>query len=758
MNDADLGENIGQQSRGVDGADHHTRGGTVIQNDEVHLDPTRWWFASAAFPMIAGTLGPVASAFSICALVKNWRQEILPGSDVTKAVFIPDPPWLYAVNGIQLFIAILANIFLLLNMAKRVRFIVAQPVTIVGWYISSICLIALCATAGGPLILKPEINYVWSQAFWYGLFAAVLYFIVASLMVVTVWGAEAGHYDKDFELTMSQRTLMLQTILFLMYLLIGALVFSHIEGWSYLDAVYWADVTLFTVGFGDFSPQTTLGRGLLMPYALIGVTSFGLVIGSIRSLVLDRGKRRLDARMMEKKRRQLIQRLTKKGKGELLVPIRDGEELDSFPESKGAEGPQTEFERRQREFQLMRKIQDQTSMRRRWTAMAVSTTTWLVLWLVGSKIFQVSEAPYQGWTYFNGIYFSFTALTTIGYGDLTPVSNASKAFFVFWSLLALPTLTVFISNAGDTVVKGIRDGTLKLGNITILPGEGSFRSEMKQLLSRLSCGILFDDDDEVEESPPGFLGAAQNRRDEEDESEERDQTFKNANDPEKGHSDSSTPTKKSETEHRGRKSPNDREQTHPSKRARSQARENLPIHLPKSRAKYHLMLIDEIRRVTRHLQHSPPRKYTFKEWAWYLRLIGEDENNSATHRKPAKNPRAKEAYTDFPGQHGQGGQTQNPASGTKKIEEKPPPDSGVHDEGTADSEAAPRLKWSWVGHRSPLMDTQEEAQWILDKLEERLNQELLEAVEKQDGKAGVQEVKREERENETKGLGPTPLE
>lgn len=304
--------------------------------------------------MIAGTLGPVASAFSICALVKNWRQHIPPGSDVTKAIFVEDPSWLLAVNAVQLVIALAANAFLLLNMTKRVRFSIAQPITIVGWYISAICLLVLCATAGGPLVIEPQIEYVWSQAFYYGMFAAILYFIVASLMVVTVWGAQRGHYDKDFELTMSQRTLMLQTIVFLGYLLLGALVFSNIEGWSYLDSVYWADVTLFTIGFGDLSPQTRLGRGLLVPYALVGVISLGLVIGSIRSMILDRGKHKLNARMLERQRRLLIRRIRHKGNGHILEPI-DGDASDDFPSS----SQWTEFERRQKEFQLMRKIQRQ---------------------------------------------------------------------------------------------------------------------------------------------------------------------------------------------------------------------------------------------------------------------------------------------------------------------------------------------------------------------------------------------------------------
>lgn len=35
-------------------------------------------------------------------------------------------------------------------------------------------------------------------------------------------------------------------------LTIGALVFSHVEGWKYLDAFYYCFITLTTIGFGDY--------------------------------------------------------------------------------------------------------------------------------------------------------------------------------------------------------------------------------------------------------------------------------------------------------------------------------------------------------------------------------------------------------------------------------------------------------------------------------------------------------------------------
>lgn len=59
-----------------------------------------WWFLSTAFPMIAGTLGPVASAFSICSLAEPWRQQLVPGGDIQDASSVPDPSW-YALAGFR---------------------------------------------------------------------------------------------------------------------------------------------------------------------------------------------------------------------------------------------------------------------------------------------------------------------------------------------------------------------------------------------------------------------------------------------------------------------------------------------------------------------------------------------------------------------------------------------------------------------------------------------------------------------------------
>lgn len=570
----------------------------------------------------------------------------------------------------------------------------------------------LTATAAGPLkdgLPEPVDEYVLSQAFWYAVWAAIVYFVVASLMVVTFWGAVSGHYPKDFDLVTSQRTLMLQTIMFLMYLLLGALVFSTIEGWNYLDAVYWADVTLFTVGFGDFAPNTHLARALLVPYALIGIISLGLVISSIRTMILERGRRRLDARMEERNRRRVIRTMTRKGKDEILIPL----QREATNDTMEADVPPGEFERRRDEFELMRKIQERASSRRRWAAMAISTGTWLILWFVGAVIFQKCEHPYQGWTYFDAFYFAFVSLLTIGYGDPSPISNAGKSFFVFWSLLALPTMTVLISNAGDTVVKFVRDATIHLGNITILPGEEGFARNFKYVAHQLTFGRAFKStrdvlEDVKRQDQPSEKSTPSTSKGKEEESTTNGATGSVLSGSQRKVYQSG-PSFLIPTTTQGR-------------RSLTLIRHKLD-DLPTGHD-FHLLLISEIQAVSKHVHEARPRHYSFEEWAWYLGLIGEDERDPNTHRKakPTDNHnhkhKRKRTHKHRKRRHPQG----HPHH--EEHEETDMEGEHEYEAQYETGEADEQLKWSWVDHRSPLIGGQEESEWILERLMEKLKESL----------------------------------
>jgi len=63
---------------------------------------------------------------------------------------------------------------------------------------------------------------------------------------------------------------------------LGTVVFHLVEGWSILDSLYVTAQTVTTVGFGDITPRTALGRSFATVFMLIGV---GVVLYALTSTV-----------------------------------------------------------------------------------------------------------------------------------------------------------------------------------------------------------------------------------------------------------------------------------------------------------------------------------------------------------------------------------------------------------------------------------------------------------------------------------------
>ena len=53
--------------------------------------------------------------------------------------------------------------------------------------------------------------------------------------------------------------------------MINGIAFSFIEDWTFLDAVYFTMITLSTVGYGDFVPNTVAGRILSSFLIILGI-------------------------------------------------------------------------------------------------------------------------------------------------------------------------------------------------------------------------------------------------------------------------------------------------------------------------------------------------------------------------------------------------------------------------------------------------------------------------------------------------------
>ncbi|PYS74483.1 MAG: hypothetical protein DMF69_01660 [Acidobacteria bacterium] len=89
-------------------------------------------------------------------------------------------------------------------------------------------------------------------------------------------------------------------------ILVGTVAFHLLEGWSILDSLYVTAQTVTTVGFGDLSPKTSLGRAFATVFMMVGV---GIVLYALTSTVQSIVQSELLATLGRRRRTREMSRL-----------------------------------------------------------------------------------------------------------------------------------------------------------------------------------------------------------------------------------------------------------------------------------------------------------------------------------------------------------------------------------------------------------------------------------------------------------------
>lgn len=69
----------------------------------------------------------------------------------------------------------------------------------------------------------------------------------------------------------------------------ASVFYRYVEGWSWLDSIYFSVVTISTVGFGDFSPETAAGKIFTMFYIIVGLGIFVTAATTVADTILSQG-------------------------------------------------------------------------------------------------------------------------------------------------------------------------------------------------------------------------------------------------------------------------------------------------------------------------------------------------------------------------------------------------------------------------------------------------------------------------------------
>ncbi|MBO5360599.1 MAG: ion transporter [Clostridia bacterium] len=102
-------------------------------------------------------------------------------------------------------------------------------------------------------------------------------------------------YSKSFDIISNvfkkqKKVLSAVATMAVAYVLISALVIYNVEPESFetfFDAIYWATISLTTVGYGDIYPVTTIGRIVTMISSVFGIAIIALPSGVITAGYLE---------------------------------------------------------------------------------------------------------------------------------------------------------------------------------------------------------------------------------------------------------------------------------------------------------------------------------------------------------------------------------------------------------------------------------------------------------------------------------------
>jgi len=85
--------------------------------------------------------------------------------------------------------------------------------------------------------------------------------------------------------------LFIATFLFACFWLLGGAVFKFTEGWTYGQALYFGYVAFLTLGYGDFTVQSSGGRAFFIAWSLLGIGNMTLLLSVLTQVWEMRYKR-----------------------------------------------------------------------------------------------------------------------------------------------------------------------------------------------------------------------------------------------------------------------------------------------------------------------------------------------------------------------------------------------------------------------------------------------------------------------------------
>ncbi len=148
--------------------------------------------------------------------------------------------------------------------------------------------------------------------------------VVVSLAALVLVAVNRRRFDREWDVTTTQVAAAVSLVGSMVYGTVGAYALrdDHFAGIStVLDAFYFTVVTGSTVGYGDITPTSSLGRLFGMSVLLVSVSSFAVALGVLLTPAIEARLSKALGRMTQSELDMLEDHVLVLGYGELTEPI-----------------------------------------------------------------------------------------------------------------------------------------------------------------------------------------------------------------------------------------------------------------------------------------------------------------------------------------------------------------------------------------------------------------------------------------------------
>lgn len=235
--------------------------------------------------------------------------------------------------------------------------------------------------------------------------------------------------------------------LFFVYLLVSIVAlqryFTHeVHFKTTVDCVYFVFITVLTIGYGDLFPETDGGKIYVMVFILVGVCIGSVFLGYVAEWVIGAQERAIE--LLAAKQEAGVRRDLKS----LRAVI-----------GNNANGGRGEERARRDSCASWLSDEEDEDERTSWKVDVPPAASNPVLKAAFIVVFftiagAVGMMHFEKLKPLDGFYWAVVTVTTVGYGDISPVTDAGKIFTCVYATVAVATVAWAMSTITESYISG----------------------------------------------------------------------------------------------------------------------------------------------------------------------------------------------------------------------------------------------------------------------------------------------------------------